>query len=106
MAVSGPELLSGQFTGDISGTPCTITFDLEDDATVVADMKIDYRSGTTTQTMVAEQSASLPYTFYKNDNNEIYLRIDNAAREGSTTVATGIYCNSKKNIKQVKIRKR
>lgn len=104
-AAEGVELLSGQFTGDVSGTPLTVTFDLNN-GSITADMDIRYSSGLTTQTMKSTEIENLPVTLYKEGNNEIYLRIDNVTGEGSSTVAKGVYCNSKKNIKTVNIQKK
>ncbi|MDE5785813.1 MAG: hypothetical protein K2H98_04695, partial [Duncaniella sp.] len=104
-AAEGVELLSGQFDGDVSGTPLTITFDHKD-GKLSGDMNIRYNSGATIQTMTATDADALPVTLYKDGNNEIYLRIDNVSNDGSSTVAKGVYCNSKKNIKTVNIQKK
>ena len=103
---TGIELLQGNFRGDIEGTPATIDFKALKDGELEAVMSIDYRSGNTRQTMAGKAAVSFPVILPKTDDNSIYLQIDTAYTQDATTIARGIYCNSKKKLRKVNIQKK
>ena len=105
-APSGIELLQGSFRGDIEGTPASIDFKTLEDGQMQAEMEIDYRSGATRQSMIASKAAAFPLVLAKEGNHYIYLQIDTVYTEGTATVARGVYCNSKKNLRKVNISKK
>ncbi|WP_304382090.1 hypothetical protein [uncultured Duncaniella sp.] len=105
-ATTGIELLQGNFQGDIEGTPATIDFKTLKDGELEAVMSIDYRSGNTRQTMAGKAAVSFPVMLPKTDNSSIYLQIDTAYTQDATTIARGIYCNSKKKLRKVNIQKK
>lgn len=99
------ELLTGKFKGDIEGTPATINFLRLSDGQLKAEMDIRYQSGATVQDMQGEATQSFPIILPKTDNSAIYLQIDTAYTTDKATVATGVYCNSKKNLRKVYLKK-
>ncbi|MDE6636601.1 MAG: hypothetical protein K2K32_00030, partial [Muribaculaceae bacterium] len=103
----GVELLEGSFSGNWKGTPLDVEFSKKDEV-MSANMVIKYRSGTTTQTMKSngDDLLSFPIVMAKVDNEAITLKIDTAYIEAGTTVATGIYLNSKGNSQPVNITKK
>lgn len=105
-ATTGIELLQGNFKGDIEGTPATIDFKALKDGELEAVMSIDYRSGNTHQTMAGKAAVTFPVILPKTDNSSIYLQIDTAYTQDDTTIARGVYCNSKKKLRKVNIQKK
>lgn len=102
---SGVELLTGRYSGDIEGTPSVISFRKLDGERLEAEMSIDYRSGRTEQKMEGSLTGIFPIILKKSDNPAIYLQIDTAYARGNASVARGVYCNSKKNLRKVNIHK-
>ncbi len=99
------ELLTGKFKGDIEGTPTTVNFLRLSDGQLKAEMNIRYQSGATVQDMQSDATQSFPIILPKTDNQAIYLQIDTAYATDKATVATGVYCNSKKNLRKVYLKK-
>ncbi len=106
-AVAGVELLDGNFSGDVKGTPLDVAFSTTDEV-MSADMIIKYRSGNTVQTMKTAEGAALafPVVMAKEGDAAITLTIDTAYNEAGATVAKGSYLNSKGNRQPVNIKKK
>ncbi len=102
---SGIELLTGRYSGDIEGTPAVISFRKLAGDRMEADMSINYRSGATEQKMEGDLPGAFPIVLKKSDNASIYLQIDTVYARDKATVARGVYCNSKKNLRKVSIHK-
>lgn len=96
--------LEGLFSGDVEGTPSTVTFSAGEDGAITADMNIAYRAGATVQTLTATSTNMFPIMFVKGDNSGVYLRIDTVYTEDAITKVRGIYCNSKKNLRTVNLK--
>lgn len=99
-------LLTGKYKGDIEGTPTTITFQRLADGSIKAVMEISYRAGATVQEMQGAMPDKFPVKLAKADNPAISLQLDTAYSRNDATIATGVYCNSKKNLRKINISKK
>lgn len=101
------DMLSGQFSGDINGTPATVYFGRVDSGDLIAEMSINYRDGVTRQTMNAYGADKLPLKMYRSDNQNIYLQIDSVyTLPGTKKIAVkGVYRNSVGNFRPVNLTK-
>lgn len=95
------QTMAGIYTGDVQGTPSTITLSENAEGLLQADMVINYRAGVTKQTMVAKEKTELPITLYLEGNDKIKLTLkDNVSADGTRSLE-GTYINSKGNSRKV-----